>query len=1011
MVPRTVLLILAIQIAAPASDAAAAEHYGQVTFAMLPVPGASVTATQGDKTAVTITDPQGVYKLDLADGVWTLRVEMLGFETINQDVTVAPGAPPSVWELKIIPFEQLAQTAIRPKPDPTPEEIRLKPDPTREVTPDPTREVKPDPTASVAPNASAADAAEGFLVNGSVNNGAASPFAQLAAFGNNRRGLRSLYNGGLGVILGSSAFDARAFSFSNQAAPKPDYSDVQFAGTFGGPLRIPGMLTNGPNLFVLYQRTSDHTATIQPALMPTLLERGGDFSQTLDAAGRPVRVIDPLTRLPFPGNVIPRERLAPQAASLLGYYPAPNVAAAGRYNYQRPVLTAIRQDNIQSRITQPGFGRSQLFGNVAYQRTANRSANVFGFEDATDASGLDAAINWSYRFSPFFSLRLRYQVNRLTTETTPYFANRTNVSADAQIGGNDQEPVNWGPPKLTFASGIESLADAAYAFSRSHTDAWNAESFRMYGRHNLTFGGDLRWQRLTVLSQQDARGSFTFTGSATGSDLADFLLGIPHASAIAFGNADKRFLAPSYAAYITDDWRFGPGFTLNAGLRWEYEAPITERLGRLVNLDIAPGFSAVHPVLAADPVGSLTGRRYPDSLVRPDKRGIQPRVGVAWRPVAGSSMVVRGGYGIYRNTSVYQTIALLLAQQPPLSKTLSVENSARNPLTLANGFTTDPGITPNTFAVDPDFRVGAAHTWQASFQRDLPASLTVLATYLGTKGSHLIQQFLPNTYPAGALNPCPACPAGFVYVTSDGRSIRHAAQLQIRRRLRNGLTATVQYSLAKAMDDAAFSLSGSVQGSGPQSGGSIAQDWLNLDAEWAPSAFDQRHLVTAQFQYTTGVGVSGGALLTGVTGALVKGWTLTAQLNAGSGLPVTPVAINSVAGTGVTGTIRADVAGGGDVPDGYYANPASYAAPPPGRWGNAGRNSITGPAQFGLNAGITRTFPWGDRLNVDWRIDATNVLNRVTYSAINAIVGSPQFGLPNRANTMRKITSSVRFRF
>ncbi len=169
--------------------------------------------------------------------------------------------------------------------------------------------------------------------------------------------------------------------------------------------------------------------------------------------------------------------------------------------------------------------------------------------------------------------------------------------------------------------------------------------------------------------------------------------------------------------------------------------------------------------------------------------------------------------------------------------------------------------------------------------------------------------------------------------------------------------------------------------------------------------------MTAQFQYTTGVGVSGGALLTGVTGALVKGWTLTAQLNAGSGLPVTPVAINSVAGTGVTGTIRADVAGGGDVPDGYYANPASYAAPPPGRWGNAGRNSITGPAQFGLNAGITRTFPWGDRLNVDWRIDATNVLNRVTYSAINAIVGSPQFGLPNRANTMRKITSSVRFRF
>ena len=115
---------------------------------------------------------------------------------------------------------------------------------------------------------------------------------------------------------------------------------------------------------------------------------------------------------------------------------------------------------------------------------------------------------------------------------------------------------------------------------------------------------------------------------------------------------------------------------MTPGVRWEYEAPITERFGRLVNLDVAPGFTAVSPVVASDPSGSLTGRRYPDVAHRPDKRGIQPRLGVAWRPVAGSSLVVRAGYGIYRNTSVYQSIAMLLAQQPPLSKTLSVENSA-----------------------------------------------------------------------------------------------------------------------------------------------------------------------------------------------------------------------------------------------------------------------------------------------------------------------------------------------
>ena len=76
--------------------------------------------------------------------------------------------------------------------------------------------------------------------------------------------------------------------------------------------------------------------------------------------------------------------------------------------------------------------------------------------------------------------------------------------------------------------------------------------------------------------------------------------------------------------------------------------------GRLVNLDIAPGFTAVAPVVAIDPAGSLTGQHYPDSLVHPDKHGFQPRIGIAWRPFPASSMVVRAGYGIYYNTSVYQ---------------------------------------------------------------------------------------------------------------------------------------------------------------------------------------------------------------------------------------------------------------------------------------------------------------------------------------------------------------------
>jgi hypothetical protein len=1023
---RAAVFLTAVALAAGARvGLAAVDHRGQVLFGGLPVPGATVTVVQDDRQRVTVTDDQGMYRFaDLADGAWTIRIEMLGFATIQQDLTIAADAPPPAWELKLRSFEEITRDLSRAgpaRPENSPPPVAGRPagvTASAPVTPPAgfqrAQVNSPDgaSAAAVAPAAPAAAgdadrsladaAADGFLINGSVNNGAASPFAQLAAFGNNRRGARSLYNGGIGLLLGNSAFDARPFSFTNQQTPRPSYDNLQILGSFAGPLRIPGLFRNGPNLFLGYQRTVDHNASTQSALMPTLLERSGNFS------GQPVPIVDPGTGLPFRGNIIPAARISPQAAALLSYYPAPNLNAAGRFNYQTAVLVTTHQDAAQSRFSQVlSGGRNQLFGNLAYQRATTDTGSVFGFVDSSRVSGLDTTANWSHRFSPLLSLRLRYQFTGLTTTVTPYFANRTNVSGESGIGGSNQDPINWGPPNLIFSSGTAGLGSVQDAMNRNLTNAVGAESLWSRGRHGITVGGDLRRQQWNVQSQQDARGTFSFTGGATGSDLADFLLGIPHTSSIAFGNADKYFRAPAYDAYITDDWRVSPVLTVNAGARWEYEGPVTELFGRLVNLDVAPGFTAVSPVVADAPAGPLTGQRYPDSLVRPDRRGLQPRVGLAWRPVPGSSLVIRAGYGVYRNTSVYEPLALLMAQQPPLSKTLSVETSAAHPLNLANGFVASPAVTPNTFAVDPDFRVGYAQNWQVLAQRDLPASLTMTATYLGTKGSHLMQEFLPNTVPRGAANPCPACPAGFVYLTSNGESSRQTGQLQLRRRLRNGLTATVQYTLSKATDDAGAFTGVSMSGS------AIAQDWRHLDAEWGPSNFDQRHLLTAQVQYSSGVGVSGGSLLDGARGSFLKGWTFTSAFAAGSGLPMTPVYLTSVNGTGVTGTIRPDATGApaSAVPAGYFLNPAAYAAPAPGAWGNAGRNALSGPKQFSLDAGIGRTFTWGDRLNLDWRLSATNVLNRVTYAAVNTIVGSPQFGLPTLANPMRKVQASLRLRF
>jgi hypothetical protein len=227
---------------------------------------------------------------------------------------------------------------------------------------------------------------------------------------------------------------------------------------------------------------------------------------------------------------------------------------------------------------------------------------------------------------------------------------------------------------------------------------------------------------------------------------------------------------------------------------------MTELKGRLVNLDIADGFTAVAPVLGSDPTGPLTHTQYPSSLVWPDKRKFEPRIGLAWRPLPTTPLVVRAGYGIYVDTSVYLSSVETMAQQSPLSTSVNVSNGPGCLLTLADGFHNCAGTTANTFAIDPNFRVGYAQVWRLSAQQDLRGSIVLTLSYLGTKGTRGPQEFLPNTYAPGSTAYCATCPRGFTYRTSNGNSIRHALDLQLRRRLRGGLTATLSYEYAKSID-------------------------------------------------------------------------------------------------------------------------------------------------------------------------------------------------------------------
>jgi trimeric autotransporter adhesin len=974
----------------------ASEQQGVVTFGGLPVPGATVIATRGEKKFTTVTDAQGKYAFpDLADGTWTIQVQMLGFEPLKSETTVGPAAPAAAWELKMLSLDQIhAETQLAPAPAPPPQ-------PAQPAAEQP----KPKSSEAAAARDEVAErAADGLLINGSQNNAASSPFALFPAFGNNRNGSRSLYNGGLGIFDDNSIWDAKPFSLTGQNTLKPAYNHFTSSIFFGGPLRIPHLLRNGPNFFVGYQWTRNRNDTLGTALMPTAAERAGDISSSL---------------------VIPKSMMSPQALALLSFYPLPNFASTGGYNYQIPLLGVVHQDSLQSRLNQTIDRKNSIFGGLAFQDTRQDNPNVFGFLDTSDSLGLNANAHWFHRFAQGLFGNFGYEFSRFSLKLTPNFENRENVSGAAGILGNDQSPLDWGPPNLAFSSGIQGLSDAEQAINHNETNAVSAAFYWNRGRHNFQFGGDFKRQQFNVLGQNNGRGTFTFTGQDTGSDFGDFLLGIPDAVNLAFGNADKYFRDSLYDAYFNDDWRMTPSFTLNAGLRWEYGSPITELYGRLVNLDVIPGFSNEAPVVANDPIGSLTGLHYPDALIRPDKRAFEPRVAIAWRPLPASSLVVRAGYGIYYDTSVYQTLATQMSQQYPLSKSLSLQNSGK--LTMADVFNATPSSTLDTFGIDPNFRPGYAQNWQASVQRDLPGSLQLTVTYIGIKGTHGTQEFVPNTYPADAINPCPLCPAGYYYVTSNGNSTREAGEVQLRRRLHSGFTATLQYTYAKAIDDDAV-LGGAGASASTQVGSIaagaitstpaprnllVAQNWLDLSAERGLSYFDQRHLLSSTIQYTTGVGAAGGTLLSGWRGALFKGWLLSSTISAGTGLPLTPSYLAPVQGTGVTNALRPEYTGAPlyAAPPGLALNPAAYAAPVPGQWGDAGRDSITGPFQFSLNASAGRTFRLSDRLSGDLRIDSTNPLNHVAYTAWNAVYGNAQFGLPVSANAMRSLTTGFIVRF
>ena len=847
-------------------------------------------------------------------------------------------------------------------------------------------------------------------------------------------------HGAIYYSAGNSALDASPFPLSGSENSKPDYGSNRFGGMVGGPLNIPHLYHGGTKTFFFGGYTGVRNG--QPydvfSHVPTLAERNGDFSQTLYTsgpnAGQPVQLYSPTTGAPLGSNI--QSLISPQAQALLKYIPLPN--QPGQQNYRFTSTQRSSSDSANFRLTHnfgssaagPGMmrggggpggggrGGGRPHNNISfggnYSRTTGDLLRPFaGLNGNSSVEGWNVNGGWSVGNRKISNnLRLTWNENR--SNTTNLFAGVTNVASLAGIAGVSSNPLDWGVPTISFAN-FTGLNDVNPSRRNDQTFSISETVMMPRKKHNIRWGGD--WRRLTtsVRSNSTANGAFTFTGFATaarnggatvpgtGYDLADFLLGYAQQTSLQYSANTFHYLAFAYDGFVQDDWRISSNLTLNLGLRYEYNGPYTETNGQLVNLDIAQGFTAVAPVQPGQS-GPYNGK-YPESLVKPDRNNFAPRVGIAYR--WNDKTVVRAGYGVNYNLGQYRSIVQNLALQPPFSFTETNLASYSSPLTLANGFpTANPSVLTNSYAVDPNYRLGYVQMWNLNIQRQLPKSWQLNVGYQGSKGTALDIVREPNRGPSGLLI---ATVQPYVYESSQGFSIMHSGSVRLRKMMRKGFSVGGTYVYSKSIDNASSIGGGATV---------VAQDEQNLAAERGLSSFDQRHRLTGDYVIELPFG-TGKKWLNGkgFASRAIGDWTITGDFTIASGIPFTARVLGAVedVARGSNGSLRADYNGQPIQIDNrtltQWFNTAAFTTPASGTFGNAGRNTIIGPGTLQFDIGVSKNIPLRDMMALEFSAQATNFLNHVNYTSIDTVVNSPTFGQVIGVGSMRKIQMSTRFRF
>ncbi|MBC7924192.1 MAG: TonB-dependent receptor [Bryobacteraceae bacterium] len=902
------------------------------------------------------------------------------------------------------------------------------------------------------------------------------------------------YHGSLLGYMRETSWLANTFFNNRSGIPISEQPFRNYGGSFGGPIRIPKVYngTNKTFFWLGFEGYRDTQAASLEAYTPTALERTGDFSQTRNSAGNQLTIYDPAstqpdgTRNPFAGNVIPANRIDTVGRNVAAtyvnptrtsaFYGSPNVAAGSqlpsiadqhfiKLDHQLTSWWRASVSYLKYNSSEPGENN---FGNISSpgQWLLYRKVNA-------------TQVNSTMTPSATWVVAVRYGFNRF-----PNIGEQKSQGFDVASLGFNQAFVRDIPSRtfpnfaMQTAYGLGTNNNFNYIH---HSKNFGASASKYVGKHSLKFGYDFRRLHADGVDLQNSSGAFSFSNnftrqnsnsssSATGSDIADLLLGAPSGGAAATGYIPTVLYQYSdyNALYIQDDFRVTPKLTLNLGLRWERETGLRETYNNLIT-----GFdaSAVNPLGAAAGVETRGVFRFAgvdgqsSTTGNPNLNKFSPRIGVAYQLTP--KIVLRGGYGIFWAPMFYvgsplNTEGITANTQPAASidgnrtPAISLSNPFPNGLDrpVGNTLGAQTGIGKSLTIFDPNATSTRVQQFSVDVQYQINSSLVVSGGYSGSRtadltwttasfnynqlnpsfwnqGAALNQTVANPFYQRGGLNtiggatvarnqllrPHPQFAAVNLNFGSRNMAQYDSAVLKLQKRYSSGLTFIGAYTWSKNFD-----MGGGGPGNFLNAGNSGPQDVYSLGGEYGLSYLHSPHRFTSATTYELPFG-KGKTFLTStnrVMDLVIGGWSVNAVTTIQTGYPLQIFMNNNgnaslgasrqrPNATGVSPEVEGEAGSKID----NWINRAAFSDAAAFTLGNVSRTiPMRGPGQANCDLSVFKTASIAEKVRVQFRAEALNAFNTPLFRAPNTALGNGSFGrITSQANFPRMIQLGMRIFF